>query len=296
MLAAQTIGFDPIFTLESHFDTCLPFNNMHSSHVLFPVTRNTSKWDWQQVLPTRASSFKWVYATTPLSSLPTVLTAWTVYFTTIILLKRYMATRNPLSLKSATATHNLVLCVWSSAMCLAGAAHVYSRAKTRGIREIFVTSDKSSVKGPLEYVMYCYYLSKFYELLDTAFIILKKKPLIFLHYYHHAIVIAMVWSWLQSGLMYAYLGMIANTFIHVFMYYYYYRASLGKSTWFKKYITTGQIIQFGLSFALCVPYVYYQWMQPGVGLHAFVFGMMCNGSFLYLFIRFYKRAYKAKGQ
>lgn len=36
-------------------------------------------------------------------------------------------------------------------------------------------------------------LSKVIELGDTAFIILRKQPLIFLHYYHHATVLIYTW-------------------------------------------------------------------------------------------------------
>lgn len=35
--------------------------------------------------------------------------------------------------------------------------------------------------------------SKAIELVDTAFVVLRKRPLIFLHYYHHATVLVYVW-------------------------------------------------------------------------------------------------------
>ena len=102
----------------------------------------------------------------------------------------------------------------------------------------------------------------------------------------------MVWSWLQFKVAFATQGMLANTFIHVFMYYYYYASSLGHDVWFKKYITTGQIIQFTLSFILAVPYVYFHTQKGCLGWNAFVFSMVINGSFLGLFIQFYLRTYK----
>ena len=45
--------------------------------------------------------------------------------------------------------------------------------------------------GPMQYCLYIFYTSKFYELLDTVLMVLKKKPLGFLHVYHHTIVLAM---------------------------------------------------------------------------------------------------------
>ncbi|RKO92310.1 ELO family, partial [Blyttiomyces helicus] len=147
------------------------------------------------------------------------------------------------------------------------------------------------ISGPLFFTLYIYYLSKFYELFDTVILVLKKKPLIFLHWYHHAIVILMVWSWLQYGITYSSLGTIANTLIHVFMYYYYFVSSLGGNVWFKRYLTFGQIIQFAVSFILCGPYLHYHFKRGCSGWDAFLFSMAVNGSFLFLFVRFYRSSY-----
>ena len=46
--------------------------------------------------------------------------------------------------------------------------------QSRGIGECFCTSDESSLKGRLFYITYIYYLSKYYELLDTLILALKK--------------------------------------------------------------------------------------------------------------------------
>lgn len=44
-------------------------------------------------------------------------------------------------------------------------------------------------------VRYVFYLSKYYEFIDTFVLALRKKPTIPLHLWHHAVMPVMVWSW-----------------------------------------------------------------------------------------------------
>ena len=37
---------------------------------------------------------------------------------------------------------------------------------------------------------------------------------------------------------------LINTLVHVFMYYYFAIAALGKTVWWKKHLTAGQLVQF----------------------------------------------------
>ncbi|KAJ3277800.1 hypothetical protein HDU76_010171 [Blyttiomyces sp. JEL0837] len=187
----------------------------------FSLNLNTSQWDLSQLY--NPFEFQWQVGKTPMADLRIILISWGLYFTTIIGLKTYMANREPFKLKGVTAIHNMILCLWSLAMFLGTLVEVVRRGSSKGIDEIFCTTDTSALKGPLFYTMYIYYISKFYELLDTVILVLKKKPLIFLHWYHHAIVILMVWTWLQYGILFSSLGMMANTLVHVFM-----RSYLGK--------------------------------------------------------------------
>lgn len=64
-------------------------------------------------------------------------------------------------------------------------------------------------------------LSKIFELLDTAFLVLGKRPVIFLHWYHHVTVLLFCWhSYTQiisTGVWFA----LVNYGVHSVMYTYY---------------------------------------------------------------------------
>ncbi|OXA46420.1 putative fatty acid elongation protein 3 [Folsomia candida] len=68
---------------------------------------------------------------------------------------------------------------------------------------------------------FSYFFRELMELGDTAFIVLRKKPVIFLHWFHHATVMCYTWSTFEyldpSHRWYT----VMNYFIHAIMYSYY---------------------------------------------------------------------------
>ena len=48
-------------------------------------------------------------------------------------------------------------------------------------------------RGPVGFWVVLFIFSKIPELGDTVFIVLRKKPLIFLHWYHHVTVLLFCW-------------------------------------------------------------------------------------------------------
>ncbi|KAI9202335.1 ELO family [Polychytrium aggregatum] len=247
-------------------------------------------------------TFQFVAGQTPLTDLRVIGATWAIYATTILGLRQYMKNREPFKLVNATAIHNMILCIWSLIMAVGVSYSVYQVGQVE-FRAMFCTlPSHSAARGSLWFWIYVYYISKFYELLDTVILVLKKKPIIFLHWFHHGIVVLMVWIWMYDIAVVTTWGMIFNTVVHVFMYYYYYAASLGKSVWFKKYITSGQIVQFVCSFFFTVVFAYYHLKikstgGPGCqGVSAAIFTTGLNFIFLVLFIQFYRSSYgKKKG-
>lgn len=110
----------------------------------------------------------------------------------------------------------------------------------------------STAPGPMRiaHVYWLYFFSKAIELMDTVWMILRKRfmQVTFLHCFHHSTMLLIWWvvvSYLASGQ--SYLGPLLNSLVHVVMYLYYALAALPTmkdKLWWKKYITTMQLTQF----------------------------------------------------
>ncbi|GFS56244.1 elongation of very long chain fatty acids protein AAEL008004 [Trichonephila inaurata madagascariensis] len=100
-----------------------------------------------------------------------------------------------------------------------------------------------------------FFFMKFIEFADTIFFVLRKKNkhISTLHVVHHAVVPIAVWGGfrVEPG-NYNYFFPLINTIVHTVMYSYYGLAALGPSVqkylWWKKYLTTFQMIQFVMVF------------------------------------------------
>uniref|UniRef100_A0A1B0CCE1 Elongation of very long chain fatty acids protein n=2 Tax=Lutzomyia longipalpis TaxID=7200 RepID=A0A1B0CCE1_LUTLO len=112
-------------------------------------------------------------------------------------------------------------------------------------------SIRSEIYEKLVRVFWLFHMAKYIELLDTMFIIFKKKEqnLSFLHIYHHSTIVFFAWinvKWFPTGDTYA--ATVLNSGVHVLMYSYYCLALLNfkiaKYIWLKKSITILQLIQF----------------------------------------------------
>ncbi|CAG7821608.1 unnamed protein product [Allacma fusca] len=140
-------------------------------------------------------------------------------------------------------------------------------------------------------------LSKFVELGDTAFIILRKQKLIALHWFHHAGALMIFWI----GYEYyetAGRGFFVNTFVHSFMYFYYALKARGvkipKSV--SQALTTLQIMQlaYGVYGALSILYYWVRGRPCRMHFETVCLGGMVVGMFLVLFVRFYRQSYLSR--
>lgn len=263
--------------------------------------------DWSHLWA--LDNFEWERNVTPFTSKEFLFGTIAVYLVTLFSLKYYMSDKPALSLKNASLVHNAFLTLISLAMFLGAASSMLSVAWKRGLWD-GVVCEKNNMKGAMYYWAYMFYLSKFYELLDSYLLVLKKKPLIFLHVYHHAIVITVCWVGFEGPwAMALFQSLLWNTLVHVFMYSHYMLAQLGFNTWWKRYLTQGQICQFVfgifITTVFCFAYVKDLSFVEKEGTYSLTFTRGClgdplaiiymqsvNNSFLLLFIKWYYDNYK----
>ncbi|KAJ2478655.1 hypothetical protein EV174_004244 [Coemansia sp. RSA 2320] len=99
---------------------------------------------------------------------------------------------------------------------------------------------------------YLFYLSKYYELIDT-FIILAKAT--FLQTYHHAGAITTMWVGCYFGSPQLIFYVVENSIIHTLMYTYFALTAMGYSPPGKKYLTHLQIFQFLIGLVFIALYI-----------------------------------------
>lgn len=158
---------------------------------------------------------------------------------------QFMKNRESFKIKPYIFTYNLYQClfnVWSVySMC-------HEVASNPWLQKVWGNTPQPGPLGfRISYIVWLHYNNKFFELLDTLWMILRKKnnQITFLHCYHHVL---MMWAWfycirVESGGD-CYFGATVNSAIHVIMYGYYTLALLNIPCPWKKMITNAQMIQF----------------------------------------------------
>jgi hypothetical protein len=139
-----------------------------------------------------------------------------------------------------------------------------------------------------------FYLSKYWEWIDTAFLITGGKEISWLQYTHHMSTAILVYANTSPVISSAsLLACFTNTFVHVFMYFYY-AFPHGFMKKYRKFITTIQIIQH----CLCLSgftYIYFNLDSCVTTTVGIKMALMLYVMYLTFFVLFYIVAYVQNG-
>lgn len=220
-----------------------------------------------------------------------------VYLISIVLLKNFMKNRPALEMRSVLIAWNIALAIFSilgTIRCLPEFVHVLYH---HGLRHSY---SKSTYY--YDYRVNSWYLlftlSKAVELLDTAFVLLRKKPLIALHWVHHVLTLNYSWFVFSDAPATARWMGTMNFVVHSLMYTYYAIKVAGfyVPKRISLTITTLQITQMFIG--LYVNYKALQLKLLGLpcdaSLSVVLTGVTLYGLFAILFINFFIWTYVIK--
>jgi len=215
-----------------------------------------------------------------------------MYFWIILIGERFMKYRKPFVLKRLLFFHNSFLTLISVMIFLGLMRNVVELYALHGFHYIWRDYTWSLQNTELQLWCYIFYVSKYYELLDTVFLIARKKPVRLVQKWHHASVLLLFWSYNNSRMIVHYYLAIVNSFVHIFVYGFFVCATLHIRVPWKNYITMLQIGQFIFAIIYSSPLPVYKFLawQPFTGdWGPFVLGQFIGITFVLLFGQVYFR-------
>lgn len=208
-----------------------------------------------------------------------------------------MASRKAFEIPRFLFFHNMCLCLASLVL---GSWLFYTLAASYlgGFSaHQLICSKQMFDQGHIHIIYYTNMFFKVWEFLDTFLLALRKKPIAFLHAYHHAATLVLTWNQLVEHSAPQWVPIVLNLWVHVFMYYYYAMSALRIRIWWKKYLTKVQIAQFVIDVTI-ISYAYASFILSGFDdavcygtTRGAIIGILTLASYLVLFIRFYLQTY-----
>ncbi|XP_043289106.1 elongation of very long chain fatty acids protein AAEL008004-like isoform X2 [Venturia canescens] len=228
------------------------------------------------------------------SPVPVIFIVALYLYTVTLLGPRVMVNQKPFHLRSILVAYNALQVLFSLGMLYEHLMSGWLLDYSYKCQPVDYTHNPSAMR--MANLCWWYFISKFTEFADTIFFVLRKKDrqVTFLHLYHHSLTPLETWicvKFIAGG--HGTLGNLINNAVHVVMYVYYMLSAMGpeyqKYIWWKKHLTTVQLVQFFLVFihsaqALIFPCGYPKLIASLLMLHSIIFFL--------LFLDFYQRSYQ----
>eukprot|EP01084_Bolivina_argentea_P240691 404261_1 len=249
------------------------------------------------------TDFEFRVGTTPLSNVYWPFLTILLYCIVIPSLQRFMKDRKPVQgLKWPLVIHNTFLSSISCFLCIFLLATTLSLRTSHSYtyHQVFCALNHNDQRGTLTLIFYVNYLLKYYELIDTIFLVLKKRDVSFLHGYHHPATLALTWGQLVDSTGVQGPIIFLNLWVHTVMYFYYFIMAaklrfLQPKKW-KQLVTIMQITQFIIGLSV----VYYAVASNRLfgicsgTVRSAIVGCFILTSYLYLFVDYFAEVYKNK--
>lgn len=187
----------------------------------------------------------------------------TIYLLVIYFLQKHMSSRSAYDLKHTSAIWNGILAIFSIICVVREIPLLFSQLSHYSFYR--VTCDKSLFEKSPQLIFWgtLFLFSKVWELGDTLMIVLKKRNLKFVHWYHHVMTLITLWYGSFREAVHATLFCYANVVVHSFMYSYFAIKCMG--------------IKIPIKIAMTITAVQILQMVFGVFISFWIFWLIGNG-------------------
>lgn len=196
---------------------------------------------------------------------------------------------------ACVAIHNFGLAVFSAVVAANAWPIVFQHAQQYGWAATYCDPN-GTLWGEAGFGTWAFifYISKFYEFLDTWILVLKGKTPSFLQVYHHTGIVFGMWIGILSHSSWLKYVTLLNSVIHTFMYMYFTVKTINPKIEIKaaKNLTMAQITQFFIGIVLSFPMIF---MGDECSTESSRFGLVFLQVYGYglvlLFVAFAKKRY-----
>ncbi|KAJ1850904.1 hypothetical protein IW147_005135 [Coemansia sp. RSA 720] len=193
--------------------------------------------------------------------------------------------------KRLVIAHNIALAVYSFWTLISMSRGLIDNLRTYGWYEGICDLRFTMWNDNLFRLSYYFYLSKYYEFIDTLIILYKGRRASILQMYHHAGAVITMWAGCYYIAVPITFFVITNSAIHAWMYTFYALTAAGIRPPGKQLLTSSQIFQFLFGISCCLFYVF----CPGCENDRQKLAIYINLAYLFpllgLFVSFFSQTY-----
>ncbi|NWV94513.1 ELOV6 protein, partial [Machaerirhynchus nigripectus] len=210
-----------------------------------------------------------------------------IYLILIFGIQHFMKERRPFNLRAPLILWSFSLTLFSFISACRIWKQIAFLLHTKGFKRS-VCSKSFYVHPVSKFWIYLFVLSKLVELGDTLFIVLRKKKLVFIHWYHHLATLILAWHGYKDTVLALGWNAALNLSVHTLMYCYYTVTAMGirVPTSIAMLITTSQMVQMVVFLILNICIFFWKddklchinWLMfsLGTGLYTTLFVLFSN--------------------